>query len=224
MKKFVKIVSLCAVFCLVLTCFLVPTKTSYAVSNEGVEATVYGTATKTYTADSAEIFVRIENADTELTLAKEKSLNQFEALKNTITNADVKIDSFYTNPNIDYSCDKQIVGYYAILSCVVEVDSLENMENVVNVITENNACINYINLKLSNADEIYLDCLVEAKKNAIDNAKRLLETENVNVLEIEEEGRFYSPTKYMKAENVLQENFSYEIEISATVSLKCETL
>ena len=210
MKKFVKIVSLCAVFCLVLTCFLLPTKTSYAVSNEGVEATVYGTATKTYTADSAQIFVSLENADTDLTLAKEKSLNQFEALKNSI--------------NIDYSCDKKIVGYYAILSCVVELDSLENMENVVSTITENNACINHINLKLSNADEIYLDCLVEAKKNAIDNAKRLLETENVNVLEIEEEGRFYSPTKYMKAENVMQENFSYEIEISATVSLKCEAV
>lgn len=222
MKRFVKIVSLCAMFCLVLTCFLLPTKTSYAVSSESVEGKVYGCASITCTADSAEIFVRIENADTDLTLAKEKSLNQFEALKSAITNADVKIDSFYTNPNIDYSCDKQIVGYYAILSCVVELDSLENMENVVNVITENNACINYINLKLSNADEIYLDCLVEAKQNAIDNAKRLLETDNINMLEIEEEGRFYSPTKYMKAENVLQENFSYEIEISAMVSIKCE--
>ena len=222
MKKFVKIISLCAVFCLVLTCFLLPTKTSYAASNEGVEATVYGTATKTYMADSAEIFVRLENADIDLNSAKEKSLNQFEALKNSITNADVKIDSFYTNPNIDYSCDKQIVGYYAILSCVVELDSLENMENVVNVITENNACINYINLKLSNADEIYLDCLVEAKQNAIDNAKRFLETDNINMLEIEEEGRFYSPTKYMKAENVMQENFSQDIEISASVCIKCE--
>ena len=224
MKKFIKIISLCLGFCLIITCFLLPSKTSYAVSNEGVEANVYGSATKTYTADSAEIFVKIENSDTDLTLAKQKSLNEFQSLKNELNNVDVKIESFHTNPNIDYSCDRQIVGYFAILSCVVELDSLKDIEEVVKIITENNACINYINLKLSNAYEIYLDCLVEAKQNAIIKAKRLLETDVINVLEIEEVASFYAPTRYMKVENVMQENFSYDIEISATVGLKCEAV
>ena len=224
MKKSIKIVCFLLVFCLILACaFIQPkTTTSYAISSEKIEASVYGNCTETIKADSADIFVRVESADTDLSLAKEKSFNQFSALKNNLNNYEIKIDSFYTNPNIDYSLDKQIVGYYAVLNCVISLDNLENLDEIISTISSNDACISYINLKLSNADEMYLDCLVKAKQNAIENAKILLETESVNVLEVEEESRFYSSTKYMKAESVMQENYSLDIEISASVCIKCE--
>ena len=105
MKKSIKIVCFLAVFCLILACAFIQPKTtiSHAISSEKIEASVYGNCTESIKADSADIFVRVESADTDLSLAKEKSFVKFSALKNNLNNYEIKIDSFYTNPNIDYS-------------------------------------------------------------------------------------------------------------------------
>ena len=65
---------------------------------------------------------------------------------------------------------------------------------------------------------------MEAKKQAVENAKNLLGSEIV-VLKIEEISNFYNPCLY-RSLSIADENLELnsEIEMTATVQIKCETI
>lgn len=187
---------------------------------------IVGKSTQKIEADSAEIFVRIENVDMSLDVSKEKTMSQFDSAKNSliangISSEQIKITSFTTNPSYDYSSGKTIVGYYAILTFSYELDNLSTFtNNIDSLISSGITEINYVNFKLSNAEEVYQQNLNLAVENAIQNAKKLLEKDEITVLEIEEESSYYSPILYRNFS--IEENMDNTIEIYASVKIKCK--
>ena len=187
---------------------------------------IVGKSTQKIEADSAEIFVRIENVDMSLDVSKEKTMSQFDSAKNSliangISSEQIKITSFTTNPSYDYSSGKTLVGYYAILNFSYELDNLSTFtNNIDSLISSGITEINYVNFKLSNAEEVYQQNLNLAVENAIQNAKKLLEKDEITVLEIEEESSYYSPILYRNFS--IEENMDNTIEIYASVKIKCK--
>lgn len=230
MKKtkslFLILMLICVISILFLTNF--NTQISADAVNIAGEPTleIVGKSTQKIEADSAEIFVRIENVDMSLDVSKEKTMSQFDSAKNSliangISSEQIKITSFTTNPSYDYSSGKTIVGYYAILNFFYELDNLSTFtNNIDSLISSGITEINYVNFKLSNAEEVYQQNLNLAVENAIQNAKKLLEKDEITVLEIEEESSYYSPILYRNFS--IEENMDNTIEIYASVKIKCK--
>lgn len=230
MKKtkslFLILMLICVISILFLTNF--NTQISADAVNIAGEPTleIVGKSTQKIEADSAEIFVRIENVDMSLDVSKEKTMSQFDSAKNSliangISSEQIKITSFTTNPSYDYSSGKTIVGYYAILTFSYELDNLSTFtNNIDSLISSGITEINYVNFKLSNAEEVYQQNLNLAVENAIQNAKKLLEKDEITVLEIEEESSYYSPILYRNFS--IEENMDNTIEIYASVKIKCK--
>lgn len=230
MKKtkslFLILMLICVISILFLTNF--NTQISADAVNIAGEPTleIVGKSTQKIEADSAEIFVRIENVDMSLDVSKEKTVSQFDSAKNSliangISSEQIKITSFTTNPSYDYSSGKTIVGYYAILTFSYELDNLSTFtNNIDSLISSGITEINYVNFKLSNAEEVYQQNLNLAVENAIQNAKKLLEKDEITVLEIEEESSYYSPILYRNFS--IEENMDNTIEIYASVKIKCK--
>lgn len=230
MKKtkslFLILMLICVISILFLTNF--NTQISADAVNIAGEPTleIVGKSTQKIEADSAEIFVRIENVDMSLDVSKEKTMSQFDSAKNSliangISSEQIKITSFTTNPSYDYSSGKTLVGYYAILNFSYELDNLSTFtNNIDSLISSGITEINYVNFKLSNAEEVYQQNLNLAVENAIQNAKKLLEKDEITVLEIEEESSYYSPILYRNFS--IEENMDNTIEIYASVKIKCK--
>ncbi len=230
MKKtkslFLILMLICVISILFLTNF--NTQISADAVNIAGEPTleIVGKSTQKIEADSAEIFVRIENVDMSLDVSKEKTMSQFDSAKNSliangISSEQIKITSFTTNPSYDYSSGKTIVGYYAILTFSYELDNLSTFtNNIDSLISSGITEINYVNFKLSNAEEVYQQNLNLAVENAIQNAKKLLEKDEITVLEIEEESSYYSPILYRNFS--IEENMDNTIQIYASVKIKCK--
>lgn len=230
MKKtkslFLILMLICVISILFLTNF--NTQISADAVNIAGEPTleIVGKSTQKIEADSAEIFVRIENVDMSLDVSKEKTMSQFDSAKNSliangISSEQIKITSFTANPSYDYSSGKTIVGYYAILTFSYELDNLSTFtNNIDSLISSGITEINYVNFKLSNAEEVYQQNLNLAVENAIQNAKKLLEKDEITVLEIEEESSYYSPILYRNFS--IEENMDNTIEIYASVKIKCK--
>ncbi len=230
MKKtkslFLILMLICVISILFLTNF--NTQISADAVNIAGEPTleIVGKSTQKIEADSAEIFVRIENVDMSLDVSKEKTMSQFDSAKNSliangISSEQIKITSFTTNPSYDYSSGKTLVGYYAILTFSYELDNLSTFtNNIDSLISSGITEINYVNFKLSNAEEVYQQNLNLAVENAIQNAKKLLEKDEITVLEIEEESSYYSPILYRNFS--IEENMDNTIEIYASVKIKCK--
>lgn len=230
MKKtkslFLILMLICVISILFLTNF--NTQISADAVNIAGEPTleIVGKSTQKIEADSAEIFVRIENVDMSLDVSKDKTMSQFDSAKNSliangISSEQIKITSFNTNPSYDYSSGKTLVGYYAILTFSYELDNLSTFtNNIDSLISSGITEINYVNFKLSNAEEVYQQNLNLAVENAIQNAKKLLEKDEITVLEIEEESSYYSPILYRNFS--IEENMDNTIEIYASVKIKCK--
>lgn len=207
-----------------LLSLLPETKTARALSSEPT-LEIFGSSQIVLPADKAEVFVQIENLDTDPAIAKGKSIQQFEHAKRALISSgvsaeNIKINSFTSNPNYDYSSGKTLVGYYAIINFSYELTDLNNYENSLNaLIGADIADINYMNLTLSNADEVYQTALSLAVNNAIENAKNLL-GKDVTLIKIEEQSNFYSPTIYKN--HSLETELDSSIEICARVKIKCK--
>ena len=200
--------------------------TSFALDSSAPTLEIFGKSAIVVQADRAEVYVQIENADIDVAVAKEKSIDQFNTAKDSLIASGVgpdsiKITSLTTNPNYDYSSNKTLVGYYAILNFSFKLDDLSIYEKSLDSLLDAGiADVNYINFMLSNADEIYQTALREAVNNATLNAQNLLGKDSVTVLKIEEQSSFYAPILYRN--HSLDSSLDTSIEISATVKIKCK--
>ncbi len=225
MKKCKYIVATLLV-CLSFLIFVPKTSVAYA-AGENVEIEVYGNSTKKIKADRAEVYFCIENMAKTQEEAKNITLDAYKKLNNELIsrfNSTLEINNFYIRANIDFDDNQTVLGYTAILNCCVEVIDLSNFMSFVDIAVQNNVRLNYMNYYSSKAQEEYQKALIEAKNNAIEKAKNLVSSE-VKVLEIEETSQFYSPREYQSLKQVASDfDFNAEIEVSATIQLKCETI
>lgn len=163
---------------------------------------IIGEATRELSPDKASISISIENLDTDIKAAKDKTFASFdkavEALvENGVARESIVVENYSSYPNYDYSCGKNLIGYYSSLNFTYSVDQLDNLKATIDAVSENGlANVNNINYQLSNESELYSEALTEALNSAREKAEKLLGRTDLTLTNVEEECVYYSNTLY----------------------------
>ena len=194
---------------------------------EKMELCIIGKASKNVSPDSAKVTAVIETLDSDIVKSKDNNFQAFDKVVNALKVAglsDDKIvmDSFVSYPSYDYNGGKSLTGYYTITTISFDVDNIEEIKNLVDIVTENGATsIRNIQYCSSNLDEIYEEVLMMA----IDNAKAKAEKIGGGQLQIKsvKEEYVYSCSSLYRtyAENV-SNSLVGSIEVEARVNVEFE--
>lgn len=194
---------------------------------EKMQLCIIGKASKNVSPDSAKVTAVIETLDSDIVKSKDNNFQAFDKVVNALKVAglsDDKIvmDSFVSYPSYDYNGGKSLTGYYTITTISFDVDNIEEIKNLVDIVTENGATsIRNIQYCCSNLDEIYEEVLMMA----IDNAKAKAEKIGGGQLQIKsvKEEYVYSCSSLYRtyAENV-SNSLVGSIEVEARVNVEFE--
>lgn len=222
MKKFKYILPL-LLLCLLFVPINKP-QVAYA-AGETVEAKVFGTVTHKIQADQADCFFTIQSVGNTEIDAKNNAVLSFNNFSSRIEELGLKLstNNFSVRAKLDCYSDN-VVGFVATLNCNLYLNDLSMFNQVLDLATNDNVKLNHLNYYASNSEQDYSIALVEAKNKAIENAKTLLGSE-INLLKVEEISSFYTPCLYRSLSSASEElTLNPEIEITATVQIKCETI
>lgn len=194
---------------------------------EKMELCIIGKASKNVSPDSAKVTAVIETLDSDIVKSKDNNFQAFDKVVNALKDAglsDDKIvmDSFVSYPSYDYNGGKSLTGYYTITTISFDVDNIEEIKNLVDIVTENGATsIRNIQYCCSNLDEVYEEVLIMA----IDNAKAKAEKIGGGQLQIKsvKEEYVYSCSSLYRtyAENI-SNSLVGSIEVEARVNVEFE--
>lgn len=194
---------------------------------EKMELCIIGKASKNVSPDSAKVTAVIETLDSDMVKSKDNNFQTFDKVVNALKGAglsDDKIvmDSFVSYPSYDYNGGKSLTGYYTITTISFDVDNIEEIKNLVDIVTENGATsIRNIQYCCSNLDEVYEGVLMMA----IDNAKAKAEKIGGGQLQIKsvKEEYVYSCSSLYRtyAENI-SNSLVGSIEVEARVNVEFE--
>lgn len=194
---------------------------------EKMELCIIGKASKNVSPDSAKVTAVIETLDSDIVKSKDNNFQAFDKVVNALKGAglsDDKIvmDSFVSYPSYDYNGGKSLTGYYTTTTISFDVDNIEEIKNLVDIVTENGATsIRNIQYCCSNLDEIYEEVLMMA----IDNAKAKAEKIGGGQLQIKsvKEEYVYSCSSLYRtyAENI-SNSLVGSIEVEARVNVEFE--
>ena len=194
---------------------------------EKMELCIIGKASKNVSPDSAKVTAVIETLDSDMVKSKDNNFQAFDKVVNALKGAglsDDKIvmDSFVSYPSYDYNGGKSLTGYYTITSISFDVDNIEEIKNLIDIVTENGATsIRNIQYCCSNLDEVYEEVLMMA----IDNAKAKAEKIGGGQLQIKsvKEEYVYSCSSLYRtyAENI-SNSLVGSIEVEARVNVEFE--
>ena len=194
---------------------------------EKMQLCIIGKASKNVSPDSAKVTAVIETLDSDIVKSKDNNFQAFDKVVNALKVAglsDDKIvmDSFVSYPSYDYNGGKSLTGYYTITTISFDVDNIEEIKNLVDIVTENGATsIRNIQYCCSNLDEIYEEVLMMA----IDNAKAKAEKIGGGQLQIKsvKEEYVYSCSSLYRtyAENI-SNSLVGSIEVEARVNVEFE--
>lgn len=222
MKKFKYILPL--LFLCLLFVPLSKPQVAYAAS-ESVQAKVFGSVSHKVQADQADCYFTVQSMGNSETEAKDNAVLSFNNFNSKLSELGLNLctNNFSVRAKLDCYNDN-VVGYVATLSCNLYLNDLSMFNQVLDLATNENVKLNYLNYYSSTAEQEYVKALVKAKNKAVENAKILLGGE-INLLKVEEISSFYTPCLYRSLSSASEElTLNPEIEISATVQIKCETI
>lgn len=191
--------------------------------------TVIGNATTSMKPDKAYVTVQIETLDSDMTKSKDDNFALFDkitgALKdNGLNDSDIVFDSFYSYPNYDYSGIRTLNGYYCQTTMTFAVSNLENLQNLISVVSENGITkVSNIRYEVSTKDQVYSDVMLKALENAKEKAKSLTGKEDLSIKSIKEESVYSSSClykNYYEGANIA--DFLGDIEVEARVVVEFE--
>ncbi len=189
---------------------------------------VEGKAKISVSPDKAKICAMIETIGGDLASSKndvmQKIDNVFSALKNGGAEEDnICLDFFRCLPSYDFSNGKNLVGYVTTASFCLDVDNIDNVQNFVDIMTENGVTsICDISYEVSNMEEEYSNALSQAFENAKQKASALLATDDVRLVKITEEHTF-APYALCRNREALSADYVGKIDITARVRAVFET-
>lgn len=194
---------------------------------EKMELCIIGKASKNVSPDSAKVTAAIETLDSDMVKSKDNNFQAFDKVVNALkgaglSNDKIVMDSFVSYPSYDYNGGKSLTGYYTITTISFDVDNIEEIKNLVDIVTENGATsIRNIQYCCSNLDEVYEEVLMMA----IDNAKAKAEKIGGGQLQIKsvKEEYVYSCSSLYRtyAENI-SNSLVGSIEVEARVNVEFE--
>ena len=191
--------------------------------------TVIGNATSSMKPDKAYVTVQIETFDSDMKKSKDDNFALFDkitgALKdNGLNDSDIVFDSFYSYPNYDYSGIRTLNGYYCQTIMTFAVSNLENLQNLISVVSENGITkVSNIRYEVSTKDQVYSDVMLKALENAKEKAKGLTGKEDLSIKSIKEESVYSSSClykNYYEGANIA--DFLGDIEVEARVVVEFE--
>ena len=191
--------------------------------------TVIGNATSSMKPDKAYVSVQIETLDSDMKKSKDDNFALFDkitgALKdNGLNDSDIVFDSFYSYPNYDYSGIRTLNGYYCQTTMTFAVSHLENLQNLISVVSENGITkVSNIRYEVSTKDQVYSDVMLKALENAKEKAKSLTGKEDLSIKSIKEESVYSSSClykNYYEGANIA--DFLGDIEVEARVVVEFE--
>ncbi len=163
---------------------------------------VIGNASLNLSPDSAQICIKIEKLDEEITQSKTQCFETFEkavaSLKDDgIGEDDICLNYFNCYPEYNFESGRKISGYFSDISFCVTVKSLDNINNVVNTLLESGVTSIYeINYQVSDLENAYSQALSQALENAKAKASKLLGRDDLKVVKINEERIYTSNNMY----------------------------
>ena len=164
--------------------------------------TVIGNATSSMKPDKAYVTVQIETLDSDMKKSKDDNFTLFDKttdlLKdNGLNESDIVFDGFYSYPSYDYSGTRTLNGYYCQTTLTFAVNELENLQNLISVVSENGITkISNIRYETSTKDQVYSDVMLKALENAKEKAKNLTGKEDLSIKSIREESVYSSSCLY----------------------------
>ncbi len=163
---------------------------------------VIGNASLNLSPDSAQVCIKIEKLSEEISQSKTQCFETFDkavaSLKeNGIGEDDICLNYFNCYPEYNFESGRKITGYFSDISFCVTVKSLDNLNNVVNILLENGVTSIYeINYQVADLENAYSQALSQALENAKTKASKLLGREDLKVVKINEERIFTSNNMY----------------------------
>ena len=191
--------------------------------------TVIGNATSSMKPDKAYVTVQIETLDSDMKKSKDDNFALFDKttdlLKdNGLNESDIVFDGFYSYPSYDYSGTRTLNGYYCQTTLTFAVNELENLQNLISVVSENGITkISNIRYETSTKDQVYSDVMLKALENAKEKAKNLTGKEDLSIKSIREESVYSSSClykSYYEGANIA--DFLGDIEVEARVVVEFE--
>lgn len=179
---------------------------------------VYGEAEIQRQADRAKIFGVIQKASDN----KEEVqgvVDVFTEIQQELEEEGVASENVKTLYFYDTFCnfDGEIV-YRACLDFCVETENMASIRTIVDELQEEGAKVKSISYELVN-DEAYNEALSLATENALSKASSLLNTENMEVSEIEEECFYYCNSSYKDFVDLEGDDLIENITIKARVKV-----
>lgn len=171
-------------------------------SQQNYCVTVIGNATSSMKPDKAYVTVQIETLDSDMTKSKDDNFALFDKItgvlkENGLNDSDIVFDSFYSYPNYDYSGIRTLNGYYCQTTMTFAVSNLENLQNLISVVSENGITkVSNIRYEVSTKDQVYSDVMLKALENAKEKAKSLTGKEDLSIKSIKEESVYSSSCLY----------------------------
>ncbi len=162
---------------------------------------VIGSASISIKPDSASVQCYIETLDKDLNKSKD---DNFEIFDNTVSmlkdllveEENIIFGSFSSYPSFDYSQGKNLIGYYCNTTFSVEAESLENLQSLVDCLSQCGVNIQYIQYKLSNQTEYYNEVLLKAIEDAKSKAQIISGRDDLTVKNITEEAMYSNTSIY----------------------------
>ncbi len=198
-------------------------------SQQNYCVTVIGNATSSMKPDKAYVTVQIETLDSDMKKSKDDNFALFDKItgvlkENGLNDSDIVFDSFYSYPSYDYSGIRTLNGYYCQTTMTFAVSNLENLQNLISVVSENGITkVSNIRYEISTKDQVYSDVMLKALENAREKAKILTGKEDVSIKSIKEESVYSSSClykNYYEGANIA--DFLGDIEVEARVVVEFE--
>lgn len=190
---------------------------------------VIGNANLNLSPDSAQICVKIEKLDEEITNSKTQCFETFERAVEELKKAEIGEDEICLNyfncyPEYNFESGRRLTGYFSDISFCVNVKSLDNINNVVNSLLESGVTSIYeINYQVSDLENAYSQALSQALENAKTKASKLLGKEDLKIVRINEERIYTSNNMYRSyAEQYSTSPLIGKINIEARVVVEFE--
>lgn len=173
-------------------------------SAEGVRpsVTIVGEAKRELAPDFATITLGIENLDSDMAAAKDKTFASFDKMVEILVSEGIEkesivVESYYSRPNYDYSSTRSIAGYYSNLNFTYSVSDLSLIKTTISAVTDLTPVnVQSVNYQISNEKEIYNELLSEALSTARTKAEMVLGKTDILLSGMEEECLYYSNSLY----------------------------
>ncbi len=206
---------------------LASAKTSTMAMGDSFCISVIGQAQKEIAPDFADITLSIESVDSDIANAKDRTFAIFDKAvgaltENGIVRESIVVENYSSYPNYDYSCGKNLIGYYSNLTFTYKADDLSQIKSTIDAVTDAGVTnVQSIRYGISNEEEIYNMALTEAIENAKAKAKSVFGRDDVMLVGLEEESVYYSSSLYRYYDSSLEsQDMVGKVTIQARVRAK----